>query len=178
MLQALQPNLAKQIPASKSVELVDGDLPAPVADLVRLAEAVRWLPIVALVIALMCAYGAVRLAGDGRDAVLVVGLAITLVAILANVGLRAVEAVILTGIDDQAGRDAVSGIWDAFLGDLGTALLLLAVCGGVIAAAASSLLRPVDLRAEVARVWELATRVPESRGGARYGPSCSSRPAS
>ena len=164
VLQALQPNLAKQIPASKSVELVDGDLPAPVADLVRLADAMRWLPIVALAIALLCAFGAVRLAGDGRDAVLVVGVAITLVAVLANVALRGAEAIVLTGIDDQAGRDAVAGIWDAFLGDLGTALLLLAVCGGVVAAAASSLLRPVDLRAQVERAWELATRVPEHRG--------------
>jgi hypothetical protein len=164
VLQALQPKLAKQIPATKSVELVDGDLPAPVADLVRLAEAMRWLPIVALLVALGCAYGAIRLAGDGRDAVLVVGVAITLVAVLASVALRAAEALVLTGIDDQAGRDAVAGIWDAFLGDLGTALLLLAVCGGVVAAAASSLLKPVDLRAQVERAWELATRVPESRG--------------
>jgi hypothetical protein len=164
VLQALQPNLAKQIPATKSVELVDGDLPAPVADLVRLAEAMRWLPILALLVALACAYGAVRLAGDGRDAVLVVGVAITLVAVLASVALRAAEALVLTGIDDQAGRDAVAGIWEAFLGDLGTALLLLAVCGGVVAAAASSLLKPVDLRAQVAQAWELATRVPESRG--------------
>jgi hypothetical protein len=164
VLQALQPNLAKKIPASQSVELVDGDLPAPVADLVRLAEAVRWLPILALVAALLCAYGAVRAAGDGRDAVFIVGLAITLVAVLASVALRAAEAIVLTGIDDQEGRDAVAGIWDAFLGDLGTALILLAVCGGVIAAAASSLLRPVDLRGQVERAWELATRVPESRG--------------
>ena len=164
VLQALQPNLAKQIPASKSVELVDGDLPAPVADLVRLADAMRWLPIVALAVALLCAFGAVRLAGDGRDAVLVVGVATTLIAVLASVALRGAEAIVLTGIDDQAGRDAVAGIWDAFLGDLGTALLLLAVCGGVVAAAASSLLRPVDLRAQVERAWELATRVPEHRG--------------
>jgi hypothetical protein len=94
----------------------------------------------------------------------VVGVVITLVAVLASVTLRGVEALLLTGIDDQAGRDAVTGIWDAFLGDLGTALLLLAVCGGVVAAAASSLLRPVDLRAQVERAWGLATRVPEHRG--------------
>ena len=95
VLQALQPNLAKQIPASKSVELVDGDLPAPVADLVRLAEAIRWLPIVALASRSLCAYGAVRLAGDGRDAVLVVGVAITLIAVLASVALRGAEALVL-----------------------------------------------------------------------------------
>ncbi len=164
VLEALQPQLAKQIPASADVPLVDGELPAPAADLARAADTARWLPIVALLVALVCAYGAVRLAGDGRDAVLVVGVAVTVIAALASVALRGAEALVLTGIDDQGGRDAVAGIWDAFLGDLETALLLLAVCGGVIAAAASSLLRPVDLRAEAERAWELATRVPQHRG--------------
>jgi hypothetical protein len=161
VLQALQPNLAKKLPAEGDVQLVDGELPAPAADLARLADAVRWLPIVLLLAGLAAAYGAGRVAPDGREGVLAVGVALTLVAALAVVALRAGEAMVLQGIDTQEGRDAARGVWGAFLGDLRTALILLAGAGAVVAAAASSLLRPVDLRTQFERAWGWVTYVPE-----------------
>jgi len=164
VLQALQPKLAKKLPAEGDVQLVDGELPAPAATLAQIAEAVRWLPILFVVLGLAAAYGAVRVASDPRDGALVVGAAITLVAVVAVVALRGGESLVLHGIDDQQGRDAASGVWDAFLGDLKTALLLLAGSGAVIAAAASSLLRPVDLRAQLERAWGWVTYVPERTG--------------
>jgi hypothetical protein len=163
-LQALQPKLAAKLPAGGDVQLVDDQLPPVAAELARIADALRWLPIVALLVALAAAYGAVRLAPDRRWGVLAVGLAITLMAVIAVVALRGGEALVLHGIDDQQGRDAASGVWDAFLGDLKTALLLLAGCGAVVAAAASSLLRPVDLRTQIARAWGWVTYVPERPG--------------
>jgi hypothetical protein len=161
VLQALQPRLAKKLPAEGDVPLIDGELPAPAADLARLADTLGWLPIVFLLVGLAAAYGASRMAPDGREGVLTVGVALTLVAALAVVGLRAGEAVVLQGIDTQEGRDAARGVWSAFVGDLNTALLLLAGAGAVIAAAASSLLRPVDLRTQFERAWGWVTYVPE-----------------
>jgi hypothetical protein len=161
VLQALQPKLAKQLPPEGDVPLIDGNLPAPAAQLARVADAMQWLPVLLLLVGIAAAYGAARVSPDGREAVLTVGVALTLVAALAVVALRAGETVVLQGIDTQEGRDAVRGIWSAFLGDLNTALLLLAGAGAVIAAAASSLLRPVDLRTQFERAWGWVTYVPE-----------------
>ena len=160
VLQAVQPKLAAKIPAKESVALVDGEMPAAAADLARLAEAARWLPIVLLLAGVACAVGAARLADDRRTGALRTGVAVTIWAALALVALRGVEALVLSGIDEQEGRDAARAVFDAFLGDLKTALVLLAGAGAVIAAAASSLLRPVDVRGQLERAWELATRVP------------------
>ena len=163
-LQALQPGVAKKVPATADVPLIDGEMPAWTAELARAAETVRWLPLALLAAALLCALAAVRFAADGRTGALTVGAAIAIVAVVAVVALRAAEAVVIGSIDDQAGRDAAGAIWDAFLGDLKTALLLLAGAGMVIAAAASSLLRPLDLRQVAERAWAFVSRVPASRG--------------
>ena len=160
-LEAIQPKLAKRIPADRSIALVDGEMPGWAADLARVADAARWLPILLLILGAAFAVGAARLAGDSRAGILRTGVAMTICAALALVALRGVEAVVLGGIDEQEGRDAASGVFDAFLGDLRTALLLLAGAGAVIAAAASSLLRPVDIRGQLERAWEVASRVPE-----------------
>jgi hypothetical protein len=161
-LAALDPKLAKKIPSQQSLTLVDGELPAPLAAAVSVADAIRWLPLLLLLVALACGAGAVRFATDARHGWVAIGAAISLVAVLGVVGLNAIEAIVLTSIDSSSGRDAASGVWDAFLGDLETAMILVAVIGAVIAAAASSLLRPVDVRAQVGRAWEAVTNVPES----------------
>lgn len=161
-LAAFDPKLARQIPPQQDLALVDGDLPPPIDTAVSVADSIRWLPLLLLIVAVALGGGAVRLATDARRGWVVVGAAISLVAVLAIVGLRAVHAVLLSSIDSGAGRDAATGVWDAFVGDLQTAIVLLAVCGAVIAAAASSLLRPIDIGAQLRRAWEVAARVPES----------------
>jgi hypothetical protein len=159
-LAALDPKLAKKIPPQQSLTLVDGELPAPLAAAVSIADTIRWLPLLLLLAALACGAGAVRLATDARNGWVAVGATISLVAVLGVVGLHAIEAIVLTSIDSSSGRDAASGIWDAFLDDLETAMILVAVIGAVIAAAASSLLRPVDVAAQARRAWEVLTKVP------------------
>ncbi len=161
-LAALDPKLAKQIPAQQTLSLVDGDLPAPVAAAIAVADAIRWLPLLLLVIAVILGGGAIRLAPDARRGWIAIGASISVVAVLCLVGLRATEAILLTSIDSASGRDAVSGIWDAFLADLWRGIILIAISGAVIAAAASSLLRPVDIGAQMRRAWALASTTPKS----------------
>jgi hypothetical protein len=162
-LQALQPGIAKRVPAKADVPLVDGEMPAVTADLARVGDTLGWLPWVLLAVALGLALGAVAIARDGRAGVLAVGAAIAVLAAIALVGLRAGEALVLGTIESQSGRDAAGGVWDAFLGDLSRLLVLVAGAGVVIAAAASSLIRPVDPRAFAERASALVTRVPENR---------------
>jgi hypothetical protein len=161
-LAAIDPQLAKKIPPQDSLKLVDGDLPEPLASAVAVQNTVSWLPILLLVVAVVLGGGAVRLAPDARRGWVALGALISIVAVLALVGLSATRAIILTSIDSASGRDAASGLWDVFLGDLKTAIILVAVCGAVIAAAASSLLSPVDISAQLRRVWALATKTPHT----------------
>ena len=162
-LAAFDPKLARKIPPQQDLALIDGDLPEPIATVVSLADSLRWLPLLLLVAAVALGGGAVRLASDARHGWVAVGAAISLVAVLAVVGLTAIEAIVLTAIDSSSGRDAASGVWDAFLGDLETAIILVAVSGAVIAAAASSLLRPVDVGAQLQRAWTVLTTAPKTK---------------
>jgi hypothetical protein len=156
--------VAKRIPARADVPVVDGELPAFTGELARIGDALGWLPWALVALGMVLAAGAVRVAIDGRAGVLAVGAAIAVTASLALVALRGAEALVLSTIDDQAGRDAAAGVWDAFLGDLGSALVLVAGAGMVIAAAASSLIRPVEPRVLAERAWGLVSRVPEHAG--------------
>ena len=58
-------------------------------------------------------------------------------------------------------RAAAGAVWDAFLADLRTAAWIMAGCGAVVAAAADSLLRPVDVRVPLRRAGAWLTREPE-----------------
>ena len=71
----------------------------------------------------------------------------------------------LARIDDTGIRDAARGIWDAYLGDLRNGLYVFAACGAVVAAAASSLLRPVDVADPLRRGWAAVTTVPGATVG-------------
>jgi hypothetical protein len=53
-------------------------------------------------------------------------------------------------------------VWAAFLGDLRTFGWVLVVAGGVIAAAADSLVRPVAVEGALRRVWRTATTEPDA----------------
>ncbi|TML05964.1 MAG: hypothetical protein E6G41_08930 [Actinobacteria bacterium] len=58
-------------------------------------------------------------------------------------------------------RDAVGAVWDAFLKDLHTAAWILAASGAVVAAAAASLIRPVDIDVPLRRAAAWVTTEPE-----------------
>ncbi len=167
-LQAFDPKLAARVPGAADVQIVDGDVPDWAASLLQVADAASWVPWSLLGVAILAVGLAVAVASDRRVSLLALGVSMMIAAVLGVVGMRAGEALLLSSIDDQAGRDAASGVWNAFLGDLGTGFLLFAACGAVIAAAASSLLSPVDLEARGRRAWEFVVRPPEHTG-ARVG---------
>ncbi len=161
-LAAFDPKLARKIPPQLDLSLVDGELPEPLATVVSIADAFRWLPLALLILAAGLGGLAVKLARDARRGWVALGAALSLSAVVTIVSLNAIQAIVLASLDGSSARDAADGVWDAFVGDLETALVLLALCGAVIAAAASSLLRPLDVRTQLERVWGFATTVPEA----------------
>ncbi len=161
-LQAFAPKLAKQIPGGADVDVLDRKLPEVVAAGVAVADGLRLLPFILLVIALLAGAGGIWAAIDRRRIMAVLGVALMISGVVALVGLRALNVVALNGSEPGETRDAIGAVWDAYFGDLHTALLLFAAAGAVVTAAASSLLRPVDIGAPLRRGWDVVSAVPES----------------
>ncbi|MQA74253.1 MAG: hypothetical protein GEU88_07945 [Solirubrobacterales bacterium] len=161
-LQALRPQLSKQIKGQADVEITGIKPPSWVADLAQVAEAVGVLWLILLAIGVVLAAAAVWLSADRRRTVLQLGVGLVIAGVAGAVALSVGRALVLRGIDESAVRDAIDAVWGVFLNDLRTALYLLAACGAVIAAAASSLVRPVEVASPLRRAWSLVATVPET----------------
>ena len=57
---------------------------------------------------------------------------------------------------------AAAGVWDAYLGDLRAFGWLLAGTGAVVAAAAASLIAPVEIEGPLRMAWRMATTEPHT----------------
>jgi hypothetical protein len=153
-LEKLQPTVARQVRAADRVEVIERHgqtLGASVADAAR---AVRLLSIVLPLLCLALAAGALWASPDRRRTVaeLGVGAAAAGIAVVVLLGVtRGVAVREVHGADERA---AAGAIWDAFLGDLRTAGWILAACGAIVTAAATSVLRPMDLGERLRRLAE------------------------
>ncbi len=162
-VQALQPKLTKEIPGGFDVDVAEVSPPGWVADVVRLSEQLALAVLAAFLLAAGLALIAFRISPDRRRTALQLGIAVVIAGVAGVVGLSAAKAIVVGQFDEQGLRDAVAGAWEAFFGDLSTSLYLFAAAGAVVAAAASSLLRPVDVVARLRGGYEWATTVPEAR---------------
>jgi hypothetical protein len=160
-LQALRPQLVDEIKARADVDLTDIEPPGWVADVAQVAEQVKHLAWILLAVALVLAGAGLGLAVDRRRAIVRFGVSVAIVGVAIAMTLGIARSLTLATIGESADRDAINAIWGVFVDDLRTALLLFAGCGVVLAAAASSLLRPVDLGAPLRRGWGAVATVPE-----------------
>lgn len=167
-LRQIQPKLAKDIPSDLEPTLLDistgQGAGGAFADLAQTAEANSSAAPVNLAIALVLFAIAVGLAPQRRRAVIWVALAIAAVGVLIVVGFYVGRAI----VGGQAGTDADAAalrtIWAAFLLDLRTWGLVLAGSGVVLAAAAASLIRPLDVAAPMRRAWDTVAATPATPG--------------
>ena len=169
-LRSVSPNLARQLPDDLKPDLLALRDREFAGTTLRIADQVRVLGIVLPLLAVLLLAGAVALAPDRRIAVLRAGVAVGAAGAILLVGLLVLEARTLAGVygedevTDEEVRAAVSGLFDAFLGDLLTWALLLALLGVAVAAAAAAL-DPEDVEAPAQRLRRLAQR--PSSGWAR-----------
>jgi hypothetical protein len=159
-LQQLRPQLAAQLEADRRVSLVEGDVGGVAGDLARLAHRVRVAAFVLALLALAGGAATVALSRDRRLAVQRLGVAAIasgVAVVVITVVAKAIALSFVTPEDD----DAASAVWDAFAADLRTAGWLLAGAGAVVAAAAASLIRPVEVERPLRAAWRIATTEPE-----------------
>jgi hypothetical protein len=156
-LAALDPRLASQLDAERRVSFVHRDL-GGAAPLVR---RLRALALVLAALTLACAAAALVLSHDRRRTAsrLAIGMIAAGVAIVAVYVVA--RAVVVGTTSDPDARAAAGAVWDAFLGDLRTAGWLIAGTGAVVAAAAASLVRPIEVEEPLRTAWRLVGREPE-----------------
>jgi hypothetical protein len=162
-LRSVSPNLARQLPDDLKPDLLALRDSEATGTTLRVADNVRTFGIVLPLLALALLVGAVALAPDRRLAVLRAGVAVGAAGAILLVALLVLEARTLAGVygedevTDEEVRNAVAGLFDAFLGDLLTWALLLALLGIAVAAAAAAL-DPEDVEAPAQRLRRLTQR--------------------
>jgi hypothetical protein len=159
-LEVVQPSLARRVQANPRVEVVHRDIGTVSAKAARAAKTVRLLAWLLLLVAVACAAAAVWLSADRRRTVVQLGVGAAIAGLVLVVALDVLRSVALDHADGPEARDAAAAVWDAFLRDLHTAGWVLAVSGAVVAAAAASVIRPVDINLPLRRVAAWVTTEP------------------
>jgi hypothetical protein len=161
-LRTLRPDVAAQLERNRDVTVAREQLGDTTADLVRLAHRIKVLGWLLAALTLACAAAGVWLAPDRREAVSRLGFGMAAAGVTIVVAYLAVREIVLAGVADPDERAAAAAVWRTFLGDLRTFGWLLAGSGCVVAAAAASLIRPIELEGRVAALWRRATREPRT----------------
>jgi len=159
-LEELRPSLARQVEATGSVALLSRDVGTLSTTLADVAGRVRLLALFLLVLCVVLVAAAVAISRDRRRTVVGLGDGAAVAGVLVVVGLGVTRSVAVNGVEGPEAQGAVGAVWDSFLGDLRTASWILAGCGAVVAAAASSLIRPVDIGEPMRRAARVLSSEP------------------
>ena len=159
-LEQFQPKLAQRLPEGASAELVKLNTEASPLNFAQVAEDVDHLYWLMLVLALVCWLGALALSTERRRTFVHIGVGLATTGVLLLIAYSVTRGIVLGKIDDELAHDAAAAVWDAFLHDLRAWGWAFTGIGVVIAAAASSLIRPLDVDAPLKRAWSGLTTIP------------------
>ena len=169
-LQEVRPSLARDLRSTERVEVVKEDIGSLSATLVNIAETVQVLAILLILLSLAFVAGALYVSPDRRDTVIELGLGAAAAGGVLIVAYAIVRSSVANNLETPEEQAAARAVWDAFLGDLRTQAWILAGVGAVVAAAASSLVKPLPFGQplRVAGAW-LAREPASSSGRALRG---------
>ena len=161
-LQRLDPAVARKVSGIGKVTLVDDHLGSATGNIARVGQDVRVLAWVLLGLTVAAAAAALGVSADRRRTAAQLGVAIAIVGITVVVLYTAARTIVLSRLSDPEDKAAAGGVWNAFLADLRTFGWVLAGSGAVIAAAATSILQPLEVEGKLRRGWRLAFTEPKS----------------
>lgn len=166
-LQAAAPKLSKQISRQLDIEIVNegeaGD-EGIVIDAAQLGHDLDILHWILLAFALVAAGGSIHLARSRLEGIRRIGRSLAIGAVAAVIVWQVGRTLIVGQFEGDA-ADVARAVYDAFLIDLRTWLLVLAGTGIVITAGATSTREPIDVAGIVARAWGRLTTAPEGTPG-------------
>ncbi len=163
-LRVVRPELADQLEGDHEVVLVRRRLGSVTGDLARVADDARILAYVFALLALAAGVAAIALSRDRRHTVSRLGVGTALAGVAIVIGCIVGRAIALGLVQDPENRAAAGAVWDAFLGDLRTLGWVLAGAGAVIAAAAASVIHPIEIEGRLRTAWQIATTDPDRTG--------------
>jgi hypothetical protein len=166
--RAIAPAVAKQIPSDLDARIIDFRKREWATTTLEIADQVRFLGIVLPIVALLLIAASIAIAPDRRRGVARVGIAITVVAALGFIALLLLrDGLHIEGIggDDERATRAVRELFDIFFWDLRAWCLWAGAAGLVLAAAATSILQPVEVASRAERLRRLVLRTPTTRWG-------------
>jgi hypothetical protein len=161
-LEQFAPDVAAQLPVDFSAKLDAGETALNSIELASAAddfERLAWIFGIATVLLLA---GGIALAPRRTRAIIHAGISIAVAGAVIVIAYQLGRGILLGRFSDPQNQAAAGAIWDAFLHDLRTWALVALAAGTVIAAAAASILRPVDVRVPLRRVWEVIAVAPTS----------------
>jgi hypothetical protein len=162
VLEEVRPTLARQLESTGRVALVNDHIGSLGGSLARLADRVRLLALLLLAFAVAFAAAALAVSADRRRGVVQLGVGAAVGGILLIVALGVLRSLAVHDAESPEGQAAAGAVWDAFLGDLRTAGWVLAGAGAIVAAAASSLIAPFDIRGPLRRAVAKLASEPRS----------------
>jgi hypothetical protein len=158
-LEKLSPSLVADVRATGAISLLTRHI-AATNDVARSARRLRALAYVLAALALVAAAAALALSPDRRHTVATLGVGAAVAGVTIVVVLLTARALVLGRVSGADERAAAGAVWDAYLSDLWTWGWILVVSGAVVAAAASSLIRPVAVEGPLRAGWRVATTEP------------------
>jgi hypothetical protein len=142
-LEQVRPSLARELRSTERVEIVKRNIGSLSATLANIAERVKVLAILLILASLLLVAGGLFLSPDRRSAVIELGVGAAVAGGLLVVAYAIARSAAVNHLEEPDEQAAARAVWDAFLGDLRTEGWILAGSGAVIAAAASSLIKPL-----------------------------------
>jgi hypothetical protein len=151
-VEVVRPSLADDVRASGRVEVIQRNIGDASARAARVADRVRLVAWLLLVLTVLLAAAALMVAPDRRRTTVHLGVGAAAGGVVTVVALSVLRSVAVGGIEGADAQAAAGAVWDAFLGDLRTAAWILAASGAVVAGSAASLIRPVEIGEPLRRV--------------------------
>jgi hypothetical protein len=159
-LQEFKPKLAAKLEDSGPVTVLSRDIGSATADLARAAERLKVLAIVLAALTVAAAAAALATSADRRHTASRLGAGAVAAGLTIVVVYTIARPIVLNQVTGADERAAAGAVWDAYVQDLRTIGLLIAGSGAVVAAAAASLLRPVDIEGPLRAAWRWVTTEP------------------
>jgi hypothetical protein len=159
-LDQFAPEVADQLPVDFSAKLDAGETALNSVQLASVAGEIESYAWIFAILTLLLLAGGIALAPRRTRAIVHAGISVAVAGAVLVIAYQIGRGVLLGRFSSPEDGAAAGAIWDAFLLDLRTWALVALAAGTVIAAAAASVLRPVDVRVPLHRVWEVVAVAP------------------
>jgi MFS family permease len=160
-LEQVRPSLASKVEATGRVELVKRNIGDASASAVQIADTVKVLALLLALVAVALAAGAIAISPRRRHTIVELGIAVAIAGVVVVVLVGVARSIAVDQVEAAEDRAAVGAVFDAFLGDLRALGWIVAGSGAVVAAAAASLIRPIDLGEPLRRAWAWLATEPQ-----------------